>query len=404
MNIDAIVVPDTVKPIPPQWVNDVELDEFGAEMGDVIGEGPVLAWSSEERKQRYQHALRRLDLNEEMLSSKRITLMSKTELGQEKKRVKAELKRYDTDWKKQFKVLPNHSQKEVMRPLYLYYRRLKNQLATADSGARDQDSDDDLLGRQPGPESARSGRRTNKEKAELQISQLEARANSLQQEKGAIRTKLKEFQENFLLQHHRKIRFHKDILPIEKEYRMYKNIKEELQKVESQLRSLRGHLQRRVWPFEVAAALALVNCTGFVNTGIQGRLSQDVTALRAEAKKAKGPWVGPKKGSWVKILRPESYWFQQRGQVVNVNQKPEVKYPVTVKFDSVNYANVNTNGYALWEVIEAPAPGPGEVEVQCCERHRFTVPSASLIQRVWFHLVFMCQWMQSDLLAMRKSP
>jgi len=240
MNIDAIVVPDAVKPIPPQWVNDVELDEFGAEMGDVIGEGPVLAWSSEERKQRYQHALRRLDLNEEMLSSKRITLMSKTELGQEKKRVKAELKRYDTDWKKQFKVLPNHSQKEVMRPLYLYYRRLKNQLATADSGARDQDSDDDLLGRQPGPESARSGRRTNKEKAELQISQLEARSNSLQQEKGAIRTKLKEFQENFLLQHHRKIRFHKDILPIEKEYRMYKNIKEELQKVESQLRSLRG--------------------------------------------------------------------------------------------------------------------------------------------------------------------
>ena len=86
--------------------------------------------------------------------------------------------------------------------------------------------------------------------------------------------------------------------------------------------------------------------------------------------------MGPKKGSWVKILRPESYWFQQRGQVVhlgffaqsfvgfsrhapvqscgwcqlrNVNQKPEVKYPVTVKFDSVNYANVNTNGYALWE-------------------------------------------------------
>ena len=73
------------------------------------------------------------------------------------------------------------------------------------------------------------------------------------------------------------------------------------------------------------------------------------------------PWVGPKKGSWVKILRPESYWYQTRGQVVNVNQKPEVKYPVTVKFDRVNFSNVNTNGFALWEVIEAPAPGPGEV-------------------------------------------
>eukprot|EP00930_Biecheleria_cincta_P056754 TRINITY_DN42813_c0_g1_i1.p1 TRINITY_DN42813_c0_g1~~TRINITY_DN42813_c0_g1_i1.p1 ORF type:complete len:125 (+),score=24.20 TRINITY_DN42813_c0_g1_i1:61-435(+) len=87
-------------------------------------------------------------------------------------------------------------------------------------------------------------------------------------------------------------------------------------------------------------------------------------ALRAEApadKKEKAPWIGPKKGAWVKILRPESYWFQQRGTVVNVNQKPEVKYPVTVKFQSVNYANVNTNGYALWEVQEAVAPGPGEL-------------------------------------------
>mmetsp|Transcript_12012 Transcript_12012/g.18043 ORF Transcript_12012/g.18043 Transcript_12012/m.18043 type:complete len:131 (-) Transcript_12012:97-489(-) len=70
-------------------------------------------------------------------------------------------------------------------------------------------------------------------------------------------------------------------------------------------------------------------------------------------KKAKKAWVGPKKGSTVKILRPESYWFQQRGTVVNVNQKPEVKYPVTVKFRMVNYANVNTNGFALWEVEEA---------------------------------------------------
>eukprot|EP00440_Ansanella_granifera_P054571 gb/GFBE01059154.1/.p1 GENE.gb/GFBE01059154.1/~~gb/GFBE01059154.1/.p1 ORF type:complete len:127 (+),score=40.43 gb/GFBE01059154.1/:1-381(+) len=113
----------------------------------------------------------------------------------------------------------------------------------------------------------------------------------------------------------------------------------------------------------VAAAVALWSPAAFVGC-VAGQERLERVARQAEAapkKKAKEPWVGPQKGSWVKILRPESYWFQQRGTVVNVNQKPEVKYPVTVKFDSVNYANVNTNGFALWEVIEAPAPGPGEV-------------------------------------------
>eukprot|EP00929_Paragymnodinium_shiwhaense_P033277 TRINITY_DN182_c0_g6_i1.p1 TRINITY_DN182_c0_g6~~TRINITY_DN182_c0_g6_i1.p1 ORF type:complete len:124 (-),score=28.26 TRINITY_DN182_c0_g6_i1:104-475(-) len=81
-------------------------------------------------------------------------------------------------------------------------------------------------------------------------------------------------------------------------------------------------------------------------------LRAEEAEAKAPPKKAKAPWVGPKKGSTVKILRPESYWFQERGTVVNVNQKPEVKYPVTVKFETVNYANVNTNGYALWEVEE----------------------------------------------------
>merc|ERR1712129_248734 len=98
----------------------------------------------------------------------------------------------------------------------------------------------------------------------------------------------------------------------------------------------------------------------FVSTGQMLQSAPRQIAVRAEgeaapktpAKKAKKAWVGPKKGSTVKILRPGSYWFQEKGTVVNVNQKPEVKYPVTVKFQMTNYANVNTNGFALWEVEE----------------------------------------------------
>mmetsp|Transcript_9744 Transcript_9744/g.17578 ORF Transcript_9744/g.17578 Transcript_9744/m.17578 type:complete len:132 (+) Transcript_9744:72-467(+) len=107
----------------------------------------------------------------------------------------------------------------------------------------------------------------------------------------------------------------------------------------------------------LAAVVALMEGVAFTSLALPSREPSRV-GMKAETeappakKAAKKAWIGPKKGSQVRILRPESYWFQQRGTVVNVNQKTNIKYPVTVKFDFVNYANVNTNGFALWEVEE----------------------------------------------------
>ncbi|KAI7743493.1 hypothetical protein M8C21_023833 [Ambrosia artemisiifolia] len=74
--------------------------------------------------------------------------------------------------------------------------------------------------------------------------------------------------------------------------------------------------------------------------------------VEAKEEKPKPPPIGPKRGSKVRILRKESYWFKGVGSVVTVDQDPKTRYPVVVRFNKVNYANVSTNNYALDEVEE----------------------------------------------------
>lgn len=250
--LQTISVPDDVKPIPQRWVNDVEvqIDEgFGAEMEDVLGEGPVTSWTADEGRTRLRAALARLDLAEDQLAHPDLSRMNRADLSGEKRRVKQELKRYDTDFRRQFMRLPSHVEKEPMRPLYVYYRRLKTMITQAEQqkGRRSSqgtlgNSDDEgtisRIGTRDSMGSLEGDGLRRGSSAQDQVAALEARIDSLQNEKGAVRAKLQAFQEKFVHEYNRKIRFHKDILPIEREYRMYKNLKDEIQRAEAQLKDL----------------------------------------------------------------------------------------------------------------------------------------------------------------------
>ena len=57
------------------------------------------------------------------------------------------------------------------------------------------------------------------------------------------------------------------------------------------------------------------------------------------------------KGAKVRILRKESYWFNQVGTVATIDQSG-IRYPALVRFENVNYAGTNSNNFALDELKE----------------------------------------------------
>lgn len=62
------------------------------------------------------------------------------------------------------------------------------------------------------------------------------RIAEIKQERKELRVKLDQFQKNFESVHNRKIRYTKDVVPVQNEFKKYKDLKNDLARLEDMLK------------------------------------------------------------------------------------------------------------------------------------------------------------------------
>jgi hypothetical protein len=88
--------------------------------------GQQVQWVNSQGKTFLEESLSRLGLDAHKINGKGLNELTVDDLHKEKKAVKNELKQYDITFENMFGRQPCRSDKEPLRPLYMFYRRLKH--------------------------------------------------------------------------------------------------------------------------------------------------------------------------------------------------------------------------------------------------------------------------------------
>lgn len=70
----------------------------------------------------------------------------------------------------------------------------------------------------------------------LSMGDVPRRISEIKQERKELRVKLDQFQKNFEQVHNRKIRYTKDVVPVQNEFKKYKDLKNDLARLEDMLK------------------------------------------------------------------------------------------------------------------------------------------------------------------------
>jgi hypothetical protein len=141
------------------------------------------------------------------------------DLSRMKRTIKNELKEYDNSFKNETGRDPSRADKEPMRLLYTFYRKLRDIIVKLEAQSSVPAPSPQVVVARVDPESAA----------------MEERLESLYIEKQNVRSILQEYQARFMQEQGRRIKYHRDIVSVDREYRQYKQIKEEIGRLESLL-------------------------------------------------------------------------------------------------------------------------------------------------------------------------
>lgn len=237
-NVEIHSVSQETQPIPAKWTTEVGIEDeavFFEAREEVEERRPVEASCSESDSphedwdgQRFFHAsVEKLGLSMAQLaklveSETEIAAVygsSLVDLSRAKKIVKNELKEYDNAFKVAMGHEPSRGDKEPMRQLYTLYRKIREMIVRMEASSS-----------VPAPSPQAVIPRVDRERTAM-----EDRLEALYAEKQQLRTVLNDFQNKFMQEQGRRIKYHRDIVTIDREYRQYKQVKEEISKLENQL-------------------------------------------------------------------------------------------------------------------------------------------------------------------------
>ena len=184
----------------------------------VINEGPKF----------YQESMKKLKLDLTKLNRKEMEKMSYERINIEKKKIKNELKNYDLFFKATFKRFPMKNEKEPMRPLYIYYKTIKELLLKQTQGLKK------VIDEQKIPEKKETSSSTSNNNISKN-NDIFKKISDLKKKREDLRFKFQKYHSEFWKNNNRKIKYAQDIAPIEQDYKLYKNIKEEIIKLENMI-------------------------------------------------------------------------------------------------------------------------------------------------------------------------